>query len=348
MGRSNILSTLARKHRKFKVHYAWIYVTERCNLHCDYCFFRHKQGREISLDAVEQLFLLFEREETAPSTLIFSGGEPFLAKEKLFKILKGARRRFKRTSLHIQTNGLLIDQSSIDQLCRWKVSLEFGIDGACGQTIRHRKGLKPTSFKRLTDNISACLKAGIFCGCTMTVHPQEVRYMEQGLDFLKQLGIPHVDITPAAFMPWTSEGIKLFKKNYLAMAREAPLRRMMYADEDVEWIGPGGMDLSLHPPGYLLAGDPFLCLPENKRMEFSLWDSTNGRFKPKALSFYQEAYDRMRFPNNRILYREHVCHSFDLINTMMGEEYMNTGAINDIMRFLTRTHLALGIKKCRA
>ena len=68
-----------KQRKKFKVHYTWIYVTERCNLHCDYCFFRHMHGREISLDAVEQLFLLFEREEAAPSTLIFSGGEAFYA-----------------------------------------------------------------------------------------------------------------------------------------------------------------------------------------------------------------------------------------------------------------------------
>src|SRR5277367_6764755 len=103
----------AKKPKAFKVHYTWIYVTERCNLHCDYCFFRHMHGREISLDAVEQLFLLFEREETAPSTLIFSGGEAFLAKENLFKILNEASQRFKNTSLHIQTNGLLIDDASI-------------------------------------------------------------------------------------------------------------------------------------------------------------------------------------------------------------------------------------------
>ena len=80
-----------KKNKKFKVHYTWIYVTERCNLHCDYCFFRHMLGREISLEAVEQLFLLFEREETVPSTLIFSGGEAFLAKDNLFRILNQHR-----------------------------------------------------------------------------------------------------------------------------------------------------------------------------------------------------------------------------------------------------------------
>ncbi len=344
MGKSSTLLTQEQKHKKFKVHYTWIYVTERCNLHCDYCFFRHMHGREISLDAVEQLFLLFEREETVPSTLILSGGEVFLAKENLFKILNEAQRRFKGTSLHIQTNGLLIDRESIEQLSRLGVSLEFGIDGASEQTIRHRGGLKPASFQHLTNTIRNCLKAGIYCGCTMTVHPHEVQHMAEGLNFIRMLGLPHVDVTPAAFMPWTPETVALFKKNYLALVRQSDIRKLFYAHEDVQWINPGLMDLSLHPPGYLLGGDPFLCMPENKRMEFNLWDSANGKLKPDVLSFYQDAYDRMYLQLDRVPYREHVCHSFDLMNTMMGEEYMNTWAINDIMRFLTSTHLALGAR----
>ena len=345
MGRSSTLSTPEKKHKKFKVHYTWIYVTERCNLHCDYCFFRHMHGREISLDAVEQLFLLFEREETAPSTLIFSGGEAFLAKENLFKILNEAHQRFKGTSLHIQTNGLLIDDDSIAKLRQLGVTLEFGIDGGMETTMQHRCGLKPASFQKLTDTIAKCVKAGIGCGSTMTVHPHEVGHMEKGLDFLRNLGIPHVDVTPAAFMPWTPETVAQFKKNYLVLARRQELRRVMYANEDNEWINPGVMDLSLHPPGYLLGGDPFLCLPENKRIEFDLWDPTNGKFKPEMLAFYQNAHEKVHQEHAKLPYREFVCHNFELMNTMMGEKYMNTWAINDILRFLTRTHLTLGVKK---
>lgn len=347
MERSNILSTHAKQHRKFKVHYAWIYLTERCNLHCDYCFFRHKHGREISLEAVEQLFLLFEREETVPTTLILSGGEPFLAKDNLFRILNTARRRFKGISLLVQTNGLLIDHDSIVRLKELGGSLEFGIDGGCEQTIRHRGGLKHASFKHLTDTIRACLKAGISCGCTMTVHPYEVQHMEEGVNFIRTIGLPRVDVTPAAFMSWTTETVSLFKKNYLALARQAPMRKLFYVRDDVELIDPGDMDLSLHPPGYLLGGDPFLCLSESKRIEFNLWDSVNGRFKPDVLSFYKDSYKRMHRKKVQPPYREQVCHSFELINTMMDKRYINTWAINDIMRFLTRTHLALGIQKYR-
>jgi pyruvate-formate lyase-activating enzyme len=305
-------------------------------------------GREISLRAVEQLFLLFEREQTAPSTLIFSGGEAFLAKENLFKILNSAHDRFKGTSLHIQTNGLLIDDESIAELRRLGVSLEFGIDGASETTIQHRCGLKPGSFQKLTDTIAKCLAAGIHCGATMTVHPHEVSHMEQGLDFLRRLGLPHADVTPAAFMPWTPELVALFKKNYLDLLRRPDLRRVLYADEDIEWINPGVMDLSLHPPGYLFGGDAFLCLPEEKRVEFTLWNPETGEFLPNILKIYQEAYEKMhQQPRDyaRLPYREHVCHSFELMNTMMGKPYMNTWAINDIMRFLTKTHLALGIRK---
>jgi MoaA/NifB/PqqE/SkfB family radical SAM enzyme len=334
-----------KQKQKLKVHYTWIYVTERCNLHCDYCFFRHMHGREISLEAVEQLFLLFEREETAPSTLIFSGGEAFLAKENLFKILNEVHHRFKNTSKHIQTNGVLINDADITELKRLNVSLEFGIDGQSETTIEHRCGLKPASFKKLTDTIAKCVAAGIKCGSTMTVHPHEVQHMEKGLDFLRNIGIPHVDVTPAAFMPWTPELVAEFKKNYLALARRPELRSTMYANEDNDWMSPGVMDLSLHPPGYLFGGDPFLCLPEEKRVEFNLWNPVNGEFRPEIFSIYQKAYEKVHQEHAKLPYREFVCHNFELMNSMMGTQYMNTWAINDILRFLTRTHLTLGVKK---
>lgn len=137
----------------------------------------------------------------------------------------------------------------------------------------------------------------------------------------------------------------LFKKNFLVLLRRPELRRVIYSQTDNELISPGVMDLSLHPPGYLLGGDPFLCLPENKRIEFNLWDPSNGKFKPEVLSFYQNAYEQMHQQQEHLPYREHVCHSFELMNTMMGEKYMNTWAINDILRFMKRTHHALGGNK---
>ena len=166
-----------------------------------------------------------------------------------------------------------------------------------------------------------------------------------GLDFLRNLGIPHVDVTPAAFMPWTPELVAQFKQNYLALARRPELRRTMYANEDNEWISPGFMDLSLHPPGYLFGGDPFLCLPEEKRVEFNLWNPVNGEFREEIFSIYQKAYEKVHQEHAKLPYREFVCHNFELMNSMMGTQYMNTWAINDILRFLTRTHLTLGVKK---
>ena len=169
--------------------------------------------------------------------------------------------------------------------------------------------------------------------------------MEQGLDFLKGLGLCHVDVTPAAFMAWTPGRIALFKKNYLALARRPQLRRLMYANEDNERMAPQDMDLSLHPPGYLLGGDAFLCLPEDKRMEFNLWDTALGTLKGEVLRLYQDAYEQRHKRHTRLPYREFVCNNFELINTMMGHKYVDTQAMNGLLRFLTRTHLTLGIRK---
>ncbi len=338
----------SQKHNKrnFKIHYTWIYLTELCNLHCEYCFYRHReQGREVLSEAIEKLFLLFEKEKTTPSTLIFSGGEAFLVKDKMFKIMAEVYQRFKSIPLHIQTNGLLIDKRDIETLLAFKVSLEFGIDGAFNQTARHRWGLKKELFKKLTENIQMCLKAGISCGCTMTVHPHEVQYMAEGLRFIQSLGLTQVDITPAAFEPWTPETVSNFKKQYLNLIRSSQFRKLFYIHEDVELMKPGMMDLSLHPPGYLLGGDPFLCLPEEKRKEFDLWDLKTGEFRPEIYAYYQKALMRMYNETSHILYRNQVCHSFELMNTMMGQEYMNTWAINDILRFQSKTHQALRSRK---
>lgn len=345
MGKSTTLLTREKKSNPLqKIHYTWIYVTERCNLECDYCFFRHMHGREISMDAVEKLFQLFEK-INPPRTLICSGGEAFLAKDNLYKILNEVRRRFPKTAPHIQTNGVLINDEDILKLKDLGVSLEFGIDGKPKETIQHRCGLKPASYNRLTETIRKCMKVGIFGGSTMTVHPEEVDHMEESVEHIVSLGIPHVDVTPAAFMPWTPETVAKFKKNYLTMSRRPELRKIAYANEDLDWIEPGTMDLSLHPPGYLFGGDPFLCLPENKRVEFTMWDPATYEMRPEILAFYDKAYTAMHKEHARLPYREHVCHSFELMNTMMGEKYMNTWAINDILRFLTRTHLTLGSKK---
>ncbi|MBF0510744.1 MAG: radical SAM protein [Candidatus Omnitrophica bacterium] len=342
MAKSGILST--RENNRIKVHYAWIYVTERCNLHCDYCFFRHKGLKDISLQAVNRFFSLFKYHQTEPSTLILSGGEPFLAKDLLYQILEKAKRFLKKTSLHIQTNGVLIDKKDIKYLKSLKVSLEFGIDGYFDVTTRHRRGLKPDTFNRLTDNIKECMKADLACGTTMTVHPREASRIREGVTFLKDLGFPHMDVTPAAFMTWDKDAQACFKRNYLAILKNKDLRSLMYAQEDKEMIRPGDMDLSLHPPGHLLAGDPFLCLPENKRQEFSIWDIKTGQIRQEVLSFYQEAYKRLYNGRPYLTYREFVMHHFKLVNKMMGYAYLNAGAINNILKFLQRAHVKICIK----
>jgi len=327
---------------QFNVHYTWIYLTERCNLQCEYCFYRHRSGgRGISQEAVERLFCLFDRHQTYPLTLIFSGGEAFLVKNRMFQIMSEARRRLQKTSLHVQTNGLLIDKSDIKTLLDLHVSLEFGIDGLFEQTQRHRWGLKATSFSRLIDNIQRCLQSGVSCGCTMTVHPSEVEYMEDGLRFLQSIGLHQVDITPAAFEPWTPPKVEDFKRAYLSIIRQKDLRRLLYTQEDIKKVRFGWLDLSLHPPGYLLGGDPFLCLPEEKRKEFSLWNEKTGLLKKDMYNYYKEGLRDIWREEERLSYREQVCRNFELVNRMMGKAYINTWAINDMLRYQCRVHQKL-------
>lgn len=257
------------------------------------------------------------------------------------------QRRFPGRHIHLQTNGTLLTPGRIAFIRRSGVSLEFGIDGDKDVTVRHRCGLESAGYVKLVRNIRLCVAAGIKCGCTMTVHPEASGDMLHQATFLKTLGLGSVDVTPAAFMPWTPGAVAQFRENYKMVIADPSLRQVLLTSEDQEFIHPGVMDLSLHPPGHLLAGDAFLCLPEAQRSRSSLWALKTGDLRPEVLAFYQRAYSALHHRRTRVTYRDLVCCNFDLVNRIMGKEYINTTQIVALMRFLTKMHWMMILKERR-
>ncbi len=75
-----------------------IEITKRCNLDCRHCYLDHQAaGKELSQD--ELLDLLSQLHEMNLLHLAFTGGEPFVRKEVLFKLLEEARRLTFHTSV---------------------------------------------------------------------------------------------------------------------------------------------------------------------------------------------------------------------------------------------------------
>ena len=242
----------------------------------------------------------------------------------------------------MQTNGLLLDQKKAAWLKMKAVGLEFGIDGGSMSTTRWRRPMNRKMYARLVRNIRAAIAAGIPCGCTMTVHPDEVDRMAENLRFLKDIGLACVDITPAAFMSWDAPHQTAFKAAYKDIVATPALRRMLFTREDREFMPEGLVDISLHPPGNVLLGDAYLCLPESARKKFSLGDPATGALRPQMVTYYRRRYALLWKRPSWRTYRDHVSFGFETVNVMMGRDYINARQIVPLMRFITRMHLSYG------
>ena len=320
------------------LHTVMIYLTEKCPLECGYCYFKDKRGRDLPWDIVQKFLLFMERGWRSPRAFIVSGGEPFLCWKVLRHLLQALRKRFPLVPIHVQTNGLFLNYKKLCFLRQMRVGLEFGIDGDEITTQRWRTPMNKEMFACLIENIRLALAEGISVGCTMTVHPDEVERMPHNLSFLKKIGIKSVDITPAAFMDWDDGRSLMFKRVYGQILKIASFRQILHRAEDLEPVRDGMIDISLHPPGYVLLGDAFLCLPEREKKRFSLWDQRSGQLKSKRLTYYQKGCVVGREHSSSGIYRDYVSHSFKIVNRMMGKKYLNTDQIVPLMQFLTRAH----------
>lgn len=323
---------------KIATHTVFIYLTEKCNLHCDYCYFRDKRGRTLNFPTVKKF--LNHLGSAGPKYFELSGGEPLLFWPLVKKTALYLKTKFKRSGIGIQTNGLLLDDSKISFIEDNGIMLELGIDGSLWSTVAHRKRMAKGKFDLLIKNIEKCLKKEIDLSCTMTVHPEEVSRLQENFSFLKGLGVKSIDITPAAFMSWDPDRARLFKQKYSGIVKNEENRRYLFTAEDRELLPRGVMDLSLHPPGYVFCGDAYLCLPEAIRRTYTLMnleqkDSCANQVLVFYLKSYKKHLDRL---DGGATYRDYISAGFKIIDTLSGKNYLNTGIMVDFHNFLKKTH----------
>ena len=91
----------------------WVF-THRCNQYCSHCY-NHSRPGGPTITIAEADAVLANLPE--PHRLILSGGEPLVERELLLHILRGAHAKYgDKTRLAIQTNGDLLEASTLDDL----------------------------------------------------------------------------------------------------------------------------------------------------------------------------------------------------------------------------------------
>ena len=157
-------------------------ITSRCNLHCRYCYFFDNpqvEYRELSTD--EWLQFLDECGRCAIMNVTLAGGEPFIRGD-LPQLIEGIVRNRMRFS--ILSNGTLIDDDIADFIvgtgrCD---SVQISIDGSSAEMHDAYRG--QGSFDKAIHGIHTLRRHGIGAAVRVTIHHQNVHYLEEIARFL--------------------------------------------------------------------------------------------------------------------------------------------------------------------
>lgn len=116
---------------------AWVYITKRCNLSCPYCYNEINSSSSLMHDRnitnrVKFLLDILLKEKRIES-IMFTGGEPMLAKEtySLIDYFKG------RAKLAIYTNGTILSYKNIKKLSG--VDVKISLHGSMKSSYNLRR-----------------------------------------------------------------------------------------------------------------------------------------------------------------------------------------------------------------
>lgn len=207
---------LATTHRGY-----YVYMTEACNLRCNYCFVDGKKNdrhlfdplnypREAGKpDMVGQVldFIVDDPEGQDSKYIHFFGGEPLIRAKSVARMCEELKRRISekypkcKLTLGITTNGTLLTDENCEMLKKYGVGVQLSLDGSEEGNDVHRQlmggdqdGLKPSGAFKLV-KIQNYLKH-FGSNARMTVTPQNLSFLIQSIRDLTALGFKSFSVIP--------------------------------------------------------------------------------------------------------------------------------------------------------
>lgn len=249
----------------------WIFLTDKCNLNCDYCFFKYRTNNQsLSLKAIKHLLDNLPQDKYL--NVVFSGGEPCYEWQNFEDLCKYIQKKFINYQIMLESNCTLLDIEKIQFLKKNNITIEIGLDGDFITNYKHRKGITLELFQKIINNIKLIIEYKIKVSPTMTVHPKEVKKMFTNFLFLESLGLYSIDVHPALFTPWQNQQKKDFLIAYKKIAVYEKAKGQNLLNKSYSLAIKPSLDFIILPAGQILPNWIYLSLPPHKRKNYSLGD----------------------------------------------------------------------------
>jgi len=177
-------------------HTLHLELTTGCNLRCLHCYNESETSKLYNNNGVflnDWQKVIDEAYQIGCRRVQFIGGEPFLKRELLYRLIPYAHKNG-YTSLEVSTNGTLITKKDSDLLKRHNTRLAFSFYSwkpEIHDLITTRKG----SWGKTLQAIQLTLKMAIPLRVSVVGMKQNKKEIEETVNFLKFLGVKYVKST---------------------------------------------------------------------------------------------------------------------------------------------------------
>ena len=202
-----------------------LHLTHRCNMSCTYCYAGRPRGCDMSLDtAYRALEVASELGRGNPELNVLSfGGEPLLhfgLVRSVIKMSPAVRAlRGRNVRFGLTTNGTLLTEERAAWLARHGVTVAVSIDGTpAAHDMQRVYANGAATHEDVLRGIRASRSAGLEVQAAMTVTPASAASLVESLDYLRELGVSDVQVTPDYDQSWDESHRDELQRQLLAAA----------------------------------------------------------------------------------------------------------------------------------
>ena len=294
-----------------------LFLTEDCNLRCEYCFVKEMRANSISLETAKAAinFLVFYSGQKKDLNITFFGGEPLLEIEKVIELIDycdtiETETKSKKFFHAMTTNGTLLNEDILKRI-QGKLNILLSIDGDEETHDKYRKNINGKgSFQSVISKLELIKKYQPWLGTRMTILPDTVHKLFHNVKFLYNLGINQFILGVASDSEWDEGALNIYEREllrigqyYFEMKEKGEQIRMTFFEKSENEINgqeamwgcrAGRQTISVNTKGDIYPCSKFLGYEEYECPEIRMGNIfegiTNIDFRKKMTEMKSDSY----------------------------------------------------------
>jgi len=269
-----------------------LFVTNDCNLKCDYCYVSGLREKiNFKIDDVDHFVNFISRtimlNGSDTLTINFFGGEPLLNKPVIQEVIKQTKILDIQPDFMITTNGTLLNERNVDFMKEHNFIVSLSIDGTPEIHDEHRRFANGNgSWKYIEKNIEYLLDKIPYATARITYGANSVENLGTSIRFARSLGFQQIKAIPDFFdKKWDEKSFSLLEEQFKELnmlSRNEDLKLSMFNKKlKVQEDCSGGVtsfsincDGNIYPCNYVVGQKEFCIGSINE------WENYNLQYFP--------------------------------------------------------------------